>query len=98
MTGHIGRTLTRSYATSAVLGRCIGIDLGTDYGVSYIYTADGRLGPVGWTAAAVSDAATYTYETNAMLLQTLSYSSGAITTYLYDSYRDFKYIKSIHPD
>jgi RHS repeat-associated protein len=89
-TGLVPATLTYKRASSGVLGRSTGVQLGSGYDVTYGYDAQGRVGSVGWSVSGQSDSATYARVAGSELLGGVTYASGLATTYGYEATRDLK--------
>jgi YD repeat-containing protein len=76
-TGIYDAVLTRTYATTGVVGRATGFNLGAGYSVTYGYDDSGRFNAVTWSADNQTSSAAYTYVPNSDLLQGLSSPGGS---------------------
>ena len=85
VTGSVyNKTISRSYATSGVLGRYSGVNIGSEYDLDYAYDVKGRFS----TLTNGSDTFTYSYLANSNLVSSIAYPHDISVTKSYEANRD----------
>ena len=82
--GLYSKTLSRSYANTGVIGRYTGVNIGSEYGVTYGYDTYGR--PSSLTNG--SDEFTYNYLPSSNLISSISYPHGISVASTYEANRN----------
>ena len=88
ITGMYDKTINRTYATSGVAGRYTGINIGTEYDVSYSYDTLGRLSNVTNDPNGTNDTFSYAYLANSNLVASIAYPHNISVTNTYEANRD----------
>jgi RHS repeat-associated protein len=91
ITGLYDQVITRTYATSGLVGRSTGFNVGPNYSMAYGYEeTTGRFNSIVWNVGGTSVTATYSYAENSDLLQQLDTDNGLQTTHSYESRRNLR--------
>ncbi|MCD4779946.1 MAG: hypothetical protein K8S27_05275, partial [Candidatus Omnitrophica bacterium] len=91
ITGLYNKTITREYDTTTVIGRYEGLNTGVEYQISYGYDTAGRLNAVSYNSnGTVTGTATYGYLNNSGLIETLTTTTGQVSTYGYEPDRNLR--------
>lgn len=84
-TGNLyAKTLTRSYATTGVIGRYTGMNISTEYAANYGYDGYGRLNSV----SNGTDTFSYGYLSNSNLVSSVTRPGSLTTAYSYEDHRN----------
>ena len=84
ISGLYNKTITRDYATTGMIGRYAGINIGTEYDIDYNYDTYGRPS----TLTNNSDVYTYSYLANSDLVSSITYPNTITVNNVYETNRN----------
>jgi RHS repeat-associated protein len=92
LAGLFTETITREYddAEGEVPGRVTGVNLGSDYHVSYDYDSKGRMNNVAWLVSGSGGHLQYSHLGNSNLIGFQQYNAGLWVSYGYEAHRDVR--------